>query len=131
MADLRLPIDEFLAALRYDERGLVPAIVQHRTTLQVLMMAWMNAESVQRTLACGETVFWSRSRQEFWHKGATSGNTQRVVELRVDCDGDTLLVLVDAAGPACHTGEVTCFFRELALEKAVVSRSQQQPQALK
>lgn len=131
MADLRLPTDEFLAALRYDARGLVPAIVQDRTTLQVLMMAWMNAESVQRTLACGETVFWSRSRQEFWHKGATSGNTQRVVELRVDCDGDTLLVLVDAAGPACHTGEVTCFFRELALEKAVVSRSQQQPQALK
>ena len=131
MADLRLPIDEFLAALRYDERGLVPAIVQDRTTLQVLMMAWMNAESVQQTLASGETVFWSRSRQEFWHKGATSGNTQRVVELRVDCDGDTLLILVDAAGPACHTGEVTCFFRELASEKVAVSRSQRQPQALK
>ena len=131
MADLRLPIDEFLAALRYDERGLVPAIVQDRTTLQVLMMAWMNAESVQQTLASGETVFWSRSRQEFWHKGATSGNTQRVVELRVDCDGDTLLILVDAAGPACHTGEVTCFFRGLASKTAAISRSQQQPQALK
>jgi phosphoribosyl-AMP cyclohydrolase len=114
MADLSLPIDEFIAALRYDERGLVPAIVQDRATLQVLMMAWMNAESVRRTLACGETVFWSRSRQEFWHKGATSGNTQRVVELRVDCDGDTLLILVDPAGPACHTGKVTCFFRGLA-----------------
>ena len=114
MVDLKLPAAEFLAAIRYDERGLVPAIVQDRSTLQVLMMAWMNAESVQQTLALGETVFWSRSRQEFWHKGATSGSTQRVVELRVDCDGDTLLILVDPAGPACHTGEVTCFFRELS-----------------
>jgi phosphoribosyl-AMP cyclohydrolase len=131
MADLTLAIDEFLAAVRYDERGLVPAVVQDRATLQVLMMAWMNAESVRRTLACGETVFWSRSREEFWHKGATSGNTQRVVELRVDCDGDTLLILVDPAGPACHTGEVTCFFRTLVSATAVVSRSQQQPDALK
>ena len=114
MADLKLPAADFLAAIRYDERGLVPAIVQDCSTLQVLMLAWMNAESVQQTLACGETVFWSRSRQEFWHKGATSGNTQRLVELRVDCDGDTLLILVDPAGPACHTGEVTCFFRELS-----------------
>ena len=79
------------------------------------MMAWMNAESLRRTLALGETVFWSRSRQEFWHKGATSGNTQRVVDLRVDCDGDTLLILVEAAGPACHTGAVSCFYRSLAL----------------
>lgn len=109
-----LSVDEFRAAIRYDEHGLVPAIVQDRATLQVLMMAWMNAESVERTLARGETVFWSRSRQEFWHKGATSGNTQRVVELRVDCDGDTLLILVEPAGPACHTGAVSCFYRQLS-----------------
>jgi phosphoribosyl-ATP pyrophosphohydrolase/phosphoribosyl-AMP cyclohydrolase len=108
-------IEDFLAVVRYDAAGLIPAIIQDAATGQVLMMAWMNAESLRRTLASGETVFWSRSRQEFWHKGATSGNTQRVVDLRVDCDGDTLLILVDAAGPACHTGAVSCFYRSLAL----------------
>ena len=108
-------IEDILTAVRYGTAGLVPAIVQDVTTGQVLMMAWMNAESLRRTLALGETVFWSRSRQEFWHKGATSGNTQRVVDLRVDCDGDTLLILVEAAGPACHTGAVSCFYRSLAL----------------
>ena len=106
---------ELMAGIRYNEAGLIPAIVQDAATRQVLMMAWMNAESLRRTLASGETVFWSRSRQEFWHKGATSGNTQRVVDLRVDCDGDTLLILVEAAGPACHTGAVSCFYRSLAL----------------
>jgi phosphoribosyl-AMP cyclohydrolase len=105
---------ELLAAVRYDEQGLVPAIVQDAESGQVLMMAWMNAESLQRTLALGETVFWSRSRQEYWHKGATSGNTQTVIELRVDCDGDTLLILVRPNGPACHTGAVSCFYRTLA-----------------
>lgn len=104
---------ELFAALHFDANGLIPAIVQDAETQQVLMMAWMNAESLQRTLAIGETVFWSRSRQEFWHKGATSGNTQRVVDLRIDCDGDTLLLFVKPAGPACHTGEVSCFFRNL------------------
>jgi phosphoribosyl-AMP cyclohydrolase len=103
--------EELLAAVRFDEKGLAPAIVQDAETLQVLMMAWVNAESLRQTLACDETVFWSRSRQAFWHKGATSGNTQAVVELRVDCDGDTLLILVRPAGPACHTGETSCFFR--------------------
>jgi phosphoribosyl-AMP cyclohydrolase len=112
MADVMLPAGEFLAAIHFDERGLVPAIVQDVSTRQVLMMAWMNAESMRQTLACGEAVFWSRSRQEFWHKGATSGNTQRVIELRVDCDGDTLLLLVQPAGPACHTGEISCFYRQ-------------------
>lgn len=77
------------------------------------MMAWMNAESLRLTLKMGETVFWSRSRQEIWHKGATSGNVQKVVEIRADCDADTLLVLVEPAGPACHTGERSCFFREM------------------
>ena len=102
---------ELTALVTYNEAGLVPAIVQDARTQQVLMMAWMNAESLQRTLAIGETVFWSRSRQEFWHKGATSGNTQKVIDISVDCDGDTLLICVDAAGPACHTGEISCFFR--------------------
>jgi phosphoribosyl-AMP cyclohydrolase len=101
--------------LKFDASGLIPAIVQDASTRQVLMMAWMNAESLRRTLEIGETVFWSRSRQEFWHKGATSGNTQRVVELRADCDGDTLLVLVEPAGPACHTGEISCFFQEISI----------------
>ena len=102
---------ELLEAVRFNAQGLAPAIVQDAETREVLMLAWMNAESLRRTLALGETVFWSRSRQEYWHKGATSGNTQTVVELRVDCDGDTLLILVRPAGPACHTGEVSCFYR--------------------
>ena len=104
---------EMLASLRFDAAGLIPTIIQDASTRQVLMMAWMNAESLARTLETGETVFWSRSRQELWHKGATSGNTQRVVEMRMDCDGDTLLIAVDPAGPACHTGEVSCFFRTI------------------
>lgn len=102
-----------LPELKYDERGLIPCIVQDADTLDVLMMAWMNAESLRLTLEQGETVFWSRSRQELWHKGATSGNTQELVSLRYDCDADTLLALVHPAGPACHTGERSCFYRTL------------------
>ena len=97
--------------IRFDSNGLIPAIVQDSRTKDVLMMAWMNAESLRLTIEKGETVFWSRSRQEIWHKGATSGTVQKVVEIRVDCDADTLLVLVEPAGPACHTGERTCFYR--------------------
>jgi phosphoribosyl-AMP cyclohydrolase/phosphoribosyl-ATP pyrophosphohydrolase/phosphoribosyl-AMP cyclohydrolase len=100
-----------LPPLKYNEAGLIPCIVQDARTREVLMMAWMNEESLMLTLETGETVFYSRSRQELWHKGATSGNTQKVIELRYDCDADTLLALVEAAGPACHTGEVSCFFR--------------------
>lgn len=99
--------------LEYNADGLIPCIVQDASTREVLMMAWMNAESLRRTLECGETVFWSRSRQEYWHKGATSGNTQKVMELRYDCDADCLLALVDPAGPACHTGAVSCFYRSI------------------
>lgn len=99
--------------LKFNEAGLVPCIVQDADTLEVLMMAWMSAETLKLTLELGETVFWSRSRQEVWHKGATSGNTQKLVEMRYDCDGDTLLALVHPAGPACHTGERSCFFRTL------------------
>jgi len=99
--------------LKWDGRGLIPAIVQDAETGEVLMLAYMNAESLGLMLETGETWFWSRSRGELWHKGATSGNTQRVVEIRYDCDGDTLLVRVTPAGPACHTGEVSCFYRAL------------------
>jgi phosphoribosyl-ATP pyrophosphohydrolase/phosphoribosyl-AMP cyclohydrolase len=99
--------------IRWDARGLVPAIVQDAHTGQVLMLAYMNEESLGRTLETGETWFWSRSRSELWHKGATSGNTQRVEEVRYDCDGDTLLVRVAPSGPACHTGQQSCFYRRL------------------
>jgi phosphoribosyl-AMP cyclohydrolase / phosphoribosyl-ATP pyrophosphohydrolase len=99
--------------LRWDERGLVTAVVQDATTNQVLMVAWMNAEALRRTEESGEAHFWSRSRGQLWHKGATSGNTMRVVEVLVDCDEDTLLLRVDPAGPACHTGSTSCFFRTL------------------
>jgi phosphoribosyl-AMP cyclohydrolase len=98
---------------RYDERGLVPAIVQDADSGEVLMLAYMNAEALERTLETGQTHFWSRSRQELWHKGATSGNVQEVVEILIDCDEDTLLLRVHPAGPACHTGNRTCFYREL------------------
>ena len=99
--------------LTYDERGLLPAIVQDATTKQVLMLAWVDSEAVRRTLDSGTTWFWSRSRREYWNKGATSGNTQAVKEVRYDCDQDALLIVVDAAGPACHTGETSCFYRSL------------------
>ncbi len=99
--------------IKYDEHGLVPAIVQDATTGRVLMMAYMNREALELTLSSGETHFWSRSRQELWHKGATSGNIQRVREIALDCDGDTLLVQVDPAGPACHTGATSCFFNQI------------------
>ena len=97
--------------LTYNADGLIPCIVQDEQTREVLMMAWMNEEAVRRTIDQGTTWFWSRSRQKFWHKGEESGNTQKLVELRYDCDADTLLALVHPAGPACHTGETTCFYR--------------------
>jgi phosphoribosyl-AMP cyclohydrolase len=99
--------------LKFDANGLINTIVQDAATKDVLMVAWMNAESLAKTIETGETWFWSRSRQQLWHKGATSGNTQKVVEIRCDCDGDALLVLVNPNGPACHTGAVSCFYRTL------------------
>ena len=96
--------------IRFDERGLVPVIAQDATTGAVLTLAYANREALDRTLASGEAHYYSRSRGELWHKGATSGNTQRVVEVRLDCDGDALLYRVLPSGPACHTGEDTCFF---------------------
>lgn len=101
--------------VRFDERGLVPCVVQQQGTGEVLMMAWMNAESLALTVSTGTTWFWSRSRQKLWNKGATSGNVQHVKRLLFDCDADTLLVIVDSAGPACHTGHRSCFYREVQL----------------
>ncbi len=103
------------AELKWNEDGLIPAIVQDVADGTVLMMAWMNEEALRLTRERGEAVFWSRSRQEIWHKGATSGNTMRVEAIWYDCDGDTLLFVVDQEGKgACHTGERTCFFRSFA-----------------
>jgi len=103
-----------LEEIKFDERGLVPAIVQDARTREVLTLAYMNAESLKLTQESNETWFWSRSRSELWRKGSTSGNTQRVIEIRRDCDSDALVVLVEPAGPACHTGNRSCFYRDLA-----------------
>ncbi len=109
-------VDE--TVLAWNEDGLIPAVVQDSRTREVLMLAWMNAESLRRTEASGQTWFWSRARQELWHKGATSGNTQAVSEIRYDCDADALLVLVEPAGPACHTGQRSCFYQTLNPRKS-------------
>ena len=97
--------------LAYNADGLIPCIAQDADTGEVLMLAWMDAEAVRRTLEQRTMWYWSRSRQEYWHKGDTSGNTQQLVELRYDCDADALLAKVKPAGPACHTGNTTCFYR--------------------
>lgn len=104
--------------LSFDEDGLIPAIVQDDTTSEVLMMAYMNKESLLKTITTKETWFFSRRRQQLWHKGATSGNRQTVKKIAYDCDADTLLIIVEPAGPACHTGEVSCFYRTLLPSKA-------------
>ncbi|AIQ10732.1 bifunctional phosphoribosyl-AMP cyclohydrolase/phosphoribosyl-ATP diphosphatase HisIE [Paenibacillus durus] len=106
---------EILEGIRWNETGLLPAIVQDDTTLEVLMFAYMNPESLKLSLESGQTWFWSRSRGELWHKGGTSGNTQAITSIHYDCDSDTLLVKVKPEGPACHTGKVSCFYRELPL----------------
>ncbi len=130
------PID---AEVAYDERGLVPCIVQDWSTGEVLMLAYMDEQALGRTRETGELHLWSRSRQEPWHKGMTSGNVQRVQSLRLDCDGDTLLALVEPAGPACHTGERTCFHRGdfepgppyealATLERTLTDRARERPE---
>ncbi|MGG3891396.1 bifunctional phosphoribosyl-AMP cyclohydrolase/phosphoribosyl-ATP diphosphatase HisIE [Metabacillus fastidiosus] len=106
--------------VKFDEKGLVPAIVQDAASKEVLTLAYMNKESLEKTLETKETWFYSRSRQELWHKGATSGNTQKVVELRYDCDQDAFLVLVEPQGPACHTGAYTCFNESVYQEQVNV-----------
>ncbi|MXZ25436.1 MAG: phosphoribosyl-AMP cyclohydrolase [Caldilineaceae bacterium SB0665_bin_21] len=104
---------EFLESVKFDAQGLVTAVVQDANSLEVLMVAWMNREALERTTELGQAVFWSRSRRELWHKGATSGHFIDVEEILVDCDGDTLVLLARPYGPACHTGARTCFFRRL------------------
>ena len=112
MASDASPAAEFdPSILAFNEAGLVPAIAQDADTQEVLMLAWMNAESIARTLETGRVTYWSRSRQSFWIKGETSGHTQALVDLRFDCDRDCLLVLVRQTGPACHTGRRSCFYR--------------------
>lgn len=101
---------------KFNKQGLIPAIVQDANTQDILMLAWMNAEALTLTLQTGQVTFWSRSRSEIWRKGATSGNTLQLVELRIDCDEDAILVLAHPAGPTCHTGAKSCFFRPLTLE---------------
>lgn len=103
-------------SLKYDSQGLIPCVVQQWDTGEVLMVAWMNEESVRLTLERGTTWFWSRSRQELWNKGATSSNMQQLRELWADCDNDTLLAKVDSPGPACHTGNRSCFFKTVSKE---------------
>jgi phosphoribosyl-AMP cyclohydrolase len=102
-----------LAELKFDEQGLVTAVAQQHDTGEVLMVAWMNGEALERTVATGQVHYWSRSRRRLWQKGESSGQVQRLVDLRLDCDGDTLLLLVDQHGVACHTGRRNCFFRAL------------------
>lgn len=111
---LSLSVEELEQAVKWDASGLVPAIVQDAGSKEVLMLAYMNRESLRKSVETGLTWFWSRSRAELWNKGATSGNTQRITALKYDCDGDTLLIEVIANGPACHTGEPTCFYRTAA-----------------
>jgi phosphoribosyl-AMP cyclohydrolase len=106
----------FYDKLKFNPEGLIPAIIQEQSTGRVLMMAWMNRESLQATLKTGKTHFWSRSRQEFWMKGQSSGHTQSVKDIAFDCDGDTLLIQVDQIGAACHEGYKSCFFRSAADE---------------
>lgn len=103
--------EDMAGAVTWDRNGLVPAIAQQHDTGEVLMLAWMNKEALEETLATGRVCYWSRSRRKLWRKGETSGHVQRLVEARLDCDGDTVLLLVDQTGPACHTGARSCFFR--------------------
>ena len=111
---LNVKPDINISKLKFDAQGLIPCVVQQWDTGEVLMVAWMNAESVRLTLETGTTWFWSRSRQELWNKGATSGHTQKVISMYADCDDDTLLVKVVQAGAACHTGSHSCFYKEIA-----------------
>lgn len=110
----QISASDLVAAVAFDAAGLVPAIAQDAKTGEVLMLAWMNKDALKRTLERGEVTYWSRSRQELWRKGATSGHTQRLIEAYVDCDGDTILLKVEQVGPACHTGAPTCFFKRMS-----------------
>jgi len=106
--------DRILTEIKFNDQGLVPAIAQQHDTGEVLMMAWMNAEAIETTLNEKRGVYWSRSRQELWRKGDTSGHIQKLIDFRIDCDGDTLLLMVDQTGPACHLNHRSCFFRAIS-----------------
>jgi phosphoribosyl-AMP cyclohydrolase len=112
-------VEEALAALQFDAQGLIPAVAQDATDGRVLMLAWMNREAVRATLESGRVTYWSRSRGALWRKGDTSGHTQRLVNFRIDCDGDSILLLVEQVGAACHTNRHTCFYRELGPDEWV------------
>ena len=116
----------FIEKLKFNEDGLIPAIVQEAGTGRVLMMAWMNRASVQRTVATGNTCFWSRSRQKFWIQGESSGHFQKVKDMALDCDGDTLLVQVEQTGAACHEGYKSCFFRSVSASGDALSVTEAQ-----
>ncbi|WP_251978107.1 phosphoribosyl-AMP cyclohydrolase [Salinicola avicenniae] len=119
----RVALNELLEAARWNPEGLVPAIAQQHDTGEVLMMAWMNRQALEETLTSRQVCYWSRSRQRFWRKGETSGQRQRLIEARFDCDGDTLLLKVDQQGPACHTGRRDCFYLRLDVEQAEVDQA--------
>ena len=122
---------EFLDSVAFDSSGLVPAIAQQHDTGEVLMMAWMNRAAIEETLSTGRVCYWSRSRASLWRKGETSGQVQRLVELRIDCDNDCLLVLVDQTGVACHTGRRSCFFTAVrGGERAIIADIQISPDQL-
>ncbi len=116
-----------LEDLKFDEQGLIPVVVQDASTRQVLTLAYMNAESLKITLETRETWFWSRSRSSLWHKGESSGNTQRVVDILVDCDSDALTVLVAPSGPACHTGAQSCFHNDIGYESSIEKNAEPEP----
>ena len=123
--------DTLLDALKFDSAGLVAAVAQQHDTGEILMLAWMNREAVEQTLATGNAVYWSRSRQALWRKGETSGQVQRVVSLRLDCDGDAVLLRVDQTGVACHTGRRSCFFREVQNDEwVIIAEPEVDPEAL-
>ena len=123
--------DTLLDALKFDSAGLVAAVAQQHDTGKILMLAWMNREAVEQTLATGNAVYWSRSRQALWRKGETSGQVQRVVSLRLDCDGDAVLLRVDQTGVACHTGRRSCFFREVQNDEwVIIAEPEVDPEAL-
>ncbi len=116
-----VPWQDFRGAIRFNDDGLVPAIAQQHDSREVLMMAWMNLESIEESLRTGRVCYWSRSRSRLWRKGETSGQVQMLREMRIDCDGDTLLLLVDQTGPACHTGRADCFYNRVVGDRVEVA----------
>ncbi|QTR45704.1 phosphoribosyl-AMP cyclohydrolase [Thiothrix litoralis] len=117
-----MTLTDTLDALKYNADGLIPAIAQQHDTHEVLMMAWMNRESIEETLQTGRVCYWSRSRNKFWRKGESSGQMQVLKELRIDCDADTILLLVDQTGPACHTGRRSCFYNKVEGDQVIIDR---------